>query len=371
MPDGLYIGVLSGTSVDAVDAVLARWSPRLEVLASHSRPYPEELRAEVLALAVPGQDGVDRVGAADVGVGRCFAQAVRELLERAGLPPTAVRAIGSHGQTIRHRPGGAAPFTWQIGDPNIIATVAGIPVVADFRRKDLALGGQGAPLVPAFHAATFRSAGQARCLVNLGGIANVTVLPADPAAPVFGFDTGPGNTLLDAWCRRQTGERMDRDGRWAASGRPIPALLAELLADPYFARPTPKSTGPEYFSSGWLQARLDRHPGAAAADVQATLVGLTAGSIAAAVRPWCDGAGAALYLCGGGARNPELRRALAAVLPGTPVAATEALGVPVDLVEALAFAWLARQHVLGRPGNLPAVTGAARPAVLGGYYPAE
>ena len=370
MSAGLYIGVLSGTSVDGVDAVLARFAPRLEVLASHTLPYPESLRAELLALAIPGQDGVDQVGAADVQVAHCFAQAVRELLVKAGVTAADVRAIGSHGQTIRHRPGGVTPFTLQIGDPNRIAAETGVPVVADFRRKDLALGGQGAPLVPAFHAALFRDAAQDRFIVNVGGIANITVLPADPRAPVRGFDTGPGNTLLDAWCRRHTGDSMDRDGRWAAGGKSVPALLAALLADPYFSQPAPKSTGPEYFSAQWLQATLDRFPGLAAADVQATLVELTARSIAQAVAPWRGAAGAALHLCGGGAHNPELRRTLTLALPGVPVDTTVALGVPVGLVEGLAFAWLARQYELGLPGNLPTVTGASRLAVLGGYYPA-
>ena len=368
MAEGLYIGVLSGTSVDGVDAVLARFVPRLEVRASHTLPYPEELRRELLALAVPGQDGVDRVGAADVRTGRCFAQAVRELLAQAGVAPSAVRALGSHGQTIRHRPGGEAPFTVQLGDPNVIAAETGIPVVADFRRKDLALGGQGAPLVPAFHAAVFRSAAADRFIVNVGGIANVTVLPADPAAPVLGFDTGPGNTLLDGWCRRHTGAPMDFDGQLAARGHSDPAVLGSVLADPYFRQAAPKSTGPEYFSARWLDEHLGRHPGLAVADVQATLVELTARSIAEAVRPLPGGEKGTIYLCGGGTCNPLLRRALQCARPQALLDTTAALGVPVDRVEGLAFAWLARQRVLELPGNVPAVTGASRPAVLGGLY---
>lgn len=368
MPDGLYIGVLSGTSVDAVDTVLARFSPRLEVLAAHTLAYPGDLRRELLALALPGEAEIDRMGAADVRVGRHFARAVSELLAQAGVAPGGIRAVGSHGQTIRHRPGGAAPFTLQIGDPNIIAALTGLPVVADFRRKDVALGGQGAPLVPAFHAAVFRNSTENRFIVNIGGIANVTALPADPSAPVLGFDTGPGNTLLDGWCRRHTGEAMDRDGRLAASGNVVSALLAAMLDDPYFGKNAPKSTGPEYFSTEWLGAHLSSCTGVSPADVQATLLALTARSIASALRQLPGGDKAAIYLCGGGANNRVLRQAIQVAWNAGKVDTTATLGLPVDRVEGLAFAWLARQRLLGEPGNLPAVTGASRPGVLGGLF---
>lgn len=363
--DELFVGVLSGTSVDAVDAALVRFSPRAELVATHTLPYPTELRAELLALTVPGADEIDRLGRADVAVGRHFARTVNELLAAQPGARARVRAIGSHGQTIRHRPDAAVPFTLQIGDPNVIATGTGLPVGGDFRRKDLALGGQGAPLVPAFHAAVFGRPGEARAIVNIGGIANLTVLPADPAAPVRGFDTGPGNTLLDAWCRLHRGEPMDRDGQWAASGRRQEPLLRELLADGFFARPAPKSTGPEYFSLAWLAARAG---GYEPADVQATLVGLTAQSIAAAVQSAVPGGPAGVFVCGGGARNPGLMQALRERLPGGSVDSTAALGVDPAWVEAMAFAWLARQRLLGQPGNCPAVTGAQRPAVLGGWW---
>lgn len=368
-----FVGVLSGTSVDAVDAALVRFAPQPELVATHTLPYPPGLRAELLALATPGENEIDRLGAADVAVGRHFARAVNELLARAGVASAAVAAIGSHGQTIRHRPRAALPFTLQIGDPNVIAVETGLTVAGDFRRKDLALGGQGAPLVPAFHAAMFRQAGVARAVVNIGGIANLTVLPADPAAPVLGFDTGPGNTLLDAWCRRHRGEPMDRDGQFAARGRVREELLARLLADDYFARPAPKSTGPEHFSLAWLEERTG---GFAAEDVQATLVALTARSIATAVAgflAWRGGRGGPalpveVFVCGGGARNPVLMQALREQLGGSRVETTAALGVDPGWVEAMAFAWFARQRLRGGPGNCVDVTGARRAAVLGGVW---
>jgi anhydro-N-acetylmuramic acid kinase len=363
--DELFVGVLSGTSVDAVDVALVRFTPAVELLATHTLAYPPELRAELLALAVPGENEIDRLGSADVAVGRHFSRAVNELLAAQPGAREFVRAIGSHGQTVRHRPKAAVPFTLQIGDPNVIAAETRLPVVGDFRRKDMALGGQGAPLVPAFHEAVFRHTGEARAVVNIGGIANLTALPADLDAPVLGFDTGPGNTLLDAWCRRQLGTAMDRDGRFAASGRVQEKLLAAFLADEFFARPAPKSTGPEHFSPAWLEARV---AGYAPADVQATLVALTAQSIADAVRGTLGGEGVGVFVCGGGARNPVLMRALQERLPECSVDTTAALGVDPAWVEALAFAWLALRRVRGESGNCVAVTGARRAAVLGGLW---
>ncbi len=363
--DELFVGVLSGTSVDAVDVALVRFAPAVELLATHTLAYPPELRAELLALAVPGENEIDRLGSADVAVGRHFARAVNELLAAQPGARELVRAIGSHGQTVRHRPKATLPFTLQIGDPNVIATETRLPVVGDFRRKDMALGGQGAPLVPAFHEAVFRHTGEARAVVNIGGIANLTALPADPGAPVLGFDTGPGNTLLDAWCRRQLGAPLDRDGRFAASGRVQEKLLAACLADEFFARPAPKSTGPEHFSPAWLEMRV---AGYAPADVQATLVALTAQSIADAVRATLGGDGVGVFVCGGGARNPVLMRALQERLPECSVDTTAVLGVDPAWVEALAFAWLALRRVRGESGNCVAVTGARRAAVLGGLW---
>ncbi len=363
-----FIGILSGTSMDGIDAALVRFGPEPSLVASHTLKFPPELRAELLALAVPGENEIDRFGSADVRLGQLFAQAVGELLARAKVAPAQVRAIGSHGQTIRHRPGGAAPFTLQIGDPNVIAARTGIPVAADFRRKDLALGGQGAPLVPAFHDGVFRQPGKDRVIVNIGGIANITVLPGDAARPILGFDTGPGNTLLDGWSRRILNEPMDRDGAFAASGRAQAGFLATLVADPYFRQSPPKSTGPEYFSADWLQHHLDKAGPLTPADVQATLLALTARSIADSIRhlPGLDRPD--VFVCGGGAHNRALMRSLQENMPDSIVAATDTLGVPGDWVEAMAFAWLARQRWLEIPGNSPLVTGAARPAVLGGLW---
>ena len=368
MKPELFIGALSGTSIDGIDVALVRFDPQPTLVASHSLPYPEELRRELLTLCTPGENEIDRLGRADVVVGRCFAQAVNELLAEAALPAGDVCAIGSHGQTIRHRPSGAAPFTLQIGDPNVIAALTGIPVAADFRRKDMALGGQGAPLVPAFHEAIFRKAGATRVVVNIGGIANLTVLPGDAAAPLAGFDTGPGNTLLDAWSRRVLQQPMDRDGAFAASGRVAHGLLDALLADLYFKKAPPKSTGPEYFSVSWLEQHLTHGGHATDADVQATLLALTTQTIAAAIRQSAGNDAPEIFLCGGGANNPTLLTALREQLPRATVDRTDALGVAAGWVEALAFAWLARQRWHALPGNSPVVTGASRAAVLGGLF---
>ena len=367
MPE-LFIGTLSGTSVDGIDAALVRFSPAPALVATHSLKFLDDLRSDLLALGVPGANEIERLGQADVRLGRLFAQAVNELLRQSGVARGEIAAIGSHGQTIRHRPALAHPFTLQIGDPNVIAADTGIPVVADFRRKDLALGGQGAPLVPAFHDAIFRQPGTDRVIVNIGGIANVTVLPCNTSRPVLGFDTGPGNTLLDGWCRRCLNEPMDRDGAFAARGRSRSGLLAALLADPYFHQAPPKSTGPEYFSADWLHRHLVPAGDIAPADVQATLLALTARSIAEAIQQLPGLQKPAVYVCGGGAHNGALMRALQDNLPGSTVAPTDILGLPGDWIEAMAFAWLARQRLHGKPGNSPFVTGASRPAVLGGLW---
>jgi anhydro-N-acetylmuramic acid kinase len=337
--------------------------------APRACPTPPVCGSELTALATPGPGEIDRLGQADVRVGRHFAAAIDALLAGAGVAKTSVRAIGSHGQTIRHRPRLDAPFTLQIGDPNVIAVETGLPVVADFRRKDMALGGQGAPLVPAFHEAVFRSAQRDRIVLNIGGIANLTVLPARADGAVTGFDTGPGNTLLDRWANRVLGEAMDRDGRLAAAGQVRPDLLARLQSDPYFRQPPPKSTGPEQFTLEWLDAHLAAMGEVvSAADVQATLLALTAETIGSDIRRLPGIQAPDVFVCGGGARNPVLMQALQHALPGSKVDRTEALGVPGEWVEAMAFAWLARQHMEKRPGNLPAVTGARRLAVLGGLF---
>lgn len=366
----LYIGLMSGTSMDAVDAVLVDLSAMPRLLASHSLTHDPALKARLLALAQPGPDELDRLGELDVELGRHFAACALALLAQAGVPATTVRAIGSHGQTVRHRPQGDFPFTLQIGDPNVIAETTGITVVADFRRRDMAAGGQGAPLVPAFHEALFRSTQEDRVVLNLGGIANISVLPASATASVYGFDTGPANVLLDGWCFRHTGQAYDADGQWGRAGQVQPALLAALLAHPYFQRPAPKSTGREDFHLAWLETVLAEHDETfTPVDVQATLTELTARSVAEAIQREHVARGR-LLVCGGGAYNGFLLARLAALLPDMVVESTLAHGLPPTWVEATAFAWLAQRTLAGRPGNLPAVTGARGPRILGGIYPA-
>ncbi len=353
----LYIGLMSGTSLDGLDAALVAFSP-LRLVAAHREPYPKALREGLLALCHPGEDEIRRLMAMDAALGRLSARAVSTLLEKAGVDGRKVRAIGSHGQTIRHLPRGDPPATLQIGDPNLIAELTGITTVADFRRRDLAAGGEGAPLVPAFHQAVFP---RGSAVVNIGGMANVTCLLQE----TLGFDTGPGNVLLDAWAMRHLRRPFDEGGRWAAGGEVCERLLQRCLEDPFFSEPPPKSTGRERFDLMWLLERLeglDIPP----RDVQATLAELTALSIAQALAPFpCR----EVFVCGGGVHNAHLMDRLAFHLAPRPVRSTAALGVDPDWVEAMAFAWLARETLNGRPGNLPRVTGASHPAVLGGIYP--
>jgi anhydro-N-acetylmuramic acid kinase len=359
-----FIGLMSGTSADAVDAVLAAIGPcgfRLE--AAHHTPLPADLQESVRALARTG--GLDELGDLDVALGELFADAALALLAQAGVEPASVTAIGSHGQTARHRPRAPRPFTLQIGDPNVIAARTGITTVADFRRRDVALGGQGAPLVPAFHQAVFASPDEARAVLNLGGIANLTLLR--PGQPVTGFDTGPANVLMDAWARRHLGRPWDEDGRWAASGTPDEGLLAAFLGHPFLSMAPPKSTGPEEFGLAWLDEVLAARGGAVGPqDVQATLVAFTTETVA---RSLGDLAVGRLLVCGGGARNSNLLERLAERLGGTRVSTTGEAGIDPGLVEACAFAWLAHRTLAGLPGNLPSVTGARKAAPLGAVYP--
>ncbi len=364
----LYIGLMSGTSVDGVDAALVAIDnagvPRL--LATHQHAFPNDARADIQALMQPGENEIDRKGELDMRLGELFADATRELLRASGRQAREIRAIGSHGQTIRHRPRAGQPFTCQIGNPSVIAERTGITTVADFRARDMAAGGEGAPLVPAFHNAVFRKAGVSRAIVNLGGIANVTFLPKGSGAPVIGFDTGPGNTLLDHWVTHHRGRSHDSNGEWAATGKVVPPLLARLLADEYFSRQPPKSTGREHFHAGWLTSHLSgTEP---VADVQATLSELTARSIADAIRRLLPATADEVYVCGGGTHNTDLLRRLDAALGDIPLASTRVLGLDPDWIEATAFAWLAHQTLGGHPGNLPSVTGAKRAVVLGGIY---
>lgn len=370
----LYIGLISGTSMDGIDAALVDLSDtrRPRTLATHAQPLEDMLRDELLSLA-QGQAGValGKLGELDQRMGLLFAEAANALLAQASVAADEVRAIGSHGQTLHHAPNAPYPFSTQIGDPNLIAARTGITTVADFRRRDMAAGGQGAPLVPAFHNALFAAEQESRCIVNIGGIANITLLPAKGSGTVSGFDTGPGNALMDAWIRAHLGEPFDRNGRWASQAHVDEGLLQTLMRDPFFHRPPPKSTGREYFNIPWLRSQLaafSRPP--APAVVQRTLCELTTRAIAMALAGSGPG-NERVLLCGGGAHNPVLRDALEQALAPRPVEDTTAYGLDVDNVEACAFAWLAMRTVNGLSGNLPAATGAHEPVVLGGIYPGK
>lgn len=354
---------MSGTSLDGIDAVLAEFeadSPRL--LHSLFTPFDDTLRKALLALNRPGENELETSALAGIELARRYADAVTTLLQEAGIAANQVAAIGCHGQTVRHRPD--LGFTLQLNNPSLLAELSGIAVAADFRSRDLAAGGQGAPLVPAFHAGAFRHPARNRVIVNLGGISNLTWLPA--SGNVAGFDCGPGGLLLDGWCERHIGQPFDQDGEWAAGGTVIPALLAKLLTHPFFRLAPPKSTGRDDFHLPWLESRLEA--GNSPQDVQATLLELTAHAVADSIQRFCLGA-EEIYLCGGGAHNGALRHRLGA-LAGLEIGLTDDLGIPADWVEGAAFAWLARQTLLGRPGNLPEVTGARHPCVLGAIYPA-
>jgi anhydro-N-acetylmuramic acid kinase len=360
----LFVGLMSGTSLDGVDAALVEFaSSRAALVHSAYLPLPAVLKAELHALQLPGPNELDRAARAGNELSRVYAQAVFALLQQAGIPPAAIRASGCHGQTIRHRP--EAGYTLQIGNPALLAELTGISVIADFRSRDIAAGGQGAPLVPAFHAVAFGSDTTHRVILNIGGIANLSDLP--PRGVVTGFDTGPGNILLDLWVQRHLGKEHDAAGAWAQGGSVLAEPLAAMLAEPYFARRPPKSCGRDQFNATWLeQFSLQQ---AAAQDVQATLAELSARSIAGAVTRYCPQAHE-LYVCGGGAHNLGLLALLRRHLPQCDVSTTAALGIDPDWVEAIAFAWLAKQTLDGKPGNLPAVTGARGGRVLGAIYPA-
>lgn len=361
----LYVGIMSGTSLDGLDIALVSQEGATRLIASHYVPLPDALRAELLALCASGNDEVARVALAENAWAALAAEGVNQLLSNAGTGAHEVRAIGSHGQTIRHEP--ARGFTVQIGNAALLAERCGITVVTDFRRRDLAAGGQGAPLVPAFHEALFAAQGEAVAVLNVGGFSNLSLLR--PGHPVSGFDCGPGNVLLDAWINACQGKMFDKDGAWAATGTVNPALLRTFLADPFFATTGPKSTGREVFNLAWLHSHLTQHPNLEQADVQATLLELTARTITEALlqaMPEPE----AVFVCGGGAHNRALMARLQALLPASRVASTHALGVDPDWMEAMAFAWLAHCCLEGIPANRPAVTGASGLRVLGAIYPA-
>ena len=366
MQNELFIGLMSGTSMDGVDAVLARFpAGQVEVLAHHHLPFDSALRAELFALNKPqGPDELHRAALAANGVSRAYAEVTLQMLEMAGVSADAVAAQGAHGQTVRHRPRefDGTGYTIQLLNPSLLAERSGVAVVADLRSRDVAAGGQGAPLVPAFHQAVFAQPGRDIAVLNIGGISNVSLLRADGRSS--GFDCGPGNCLMDLWVHAHLRQPYDADGAWAATGTVLTPLLQRLLAEPYFSLPPPRSTGRDLFNCAWLAGYLsgDEKP----EDVQATLLELTAQSIVDSI----SGSPAELLVCGGGALNSTLMARLQALMRGTAVMATDARGLPAMQVEAAAFAWLAMRFMRRLPGNLPDATGAAGPRVLGALYPA-
>ncbi|MGF0242466.1 anhydro-N-acetylmuramic acid kinase [Rhodococcus sp. IEGM1300] len=360
-----YIGVMSGTSLDGLDIALVELSPTIKLIATHYIPMPDALRAELLSLCASGPDEIARSAMAQQNWVQLAAEGIHALLDRQGLKPSEIRAIGSHGQTIRHEP--ARGFTVQIGNPALLTELTGITVVSDFRSRDVAAGGQGAPLVPAFHEALFEEHSGNRAVLNVGGFSNLSLI--EPGKPVAGFDCGPGNVLMDAWIHQQRGDKFDRDGQWAASGTVQPTLLNALLGDSFFQAKGPKSTGREVFNLQWLLQHLSNLPTYAAEDVQATLLELTALTVVESLQH-AQSNTQELLICGGGAHNAALMKRLAGLLPAAQVSSTASHGVDPDWVEAMAFAWLAHCCLEGIASNRPSVTGARGLRVLGAIYPA-
>lgn len=371
----LMIGLMSGTSLDGVDGVLVSFQNgrQPQVLASAELRFPPGVRADFMRLQRSGDDEIHREALAANALARLCADCVAALMQQSGRRAEEIAAIGAHGQTIRHQPGlhDGSGYTWQTLNPALLAELTGIDVIADFRSRDIAAGGQAAPLAPAFHAAAFGHPDEWRVICNIGGIANLTILPprqADAGEGVFGFDSGPGNVLMDAWIGQHRDATYDADGAWAADGKPDEALVEQLLAEPFFAKAPPKSSGRDLFNLDWLDWHLDDERPLAPEDIQASLCELTARSIADACLKHAPQA-RTLIACGGGVRNRHLMARIGAYLPGWKVQPSDELGVPAQEVEALAFAWLAWRHLQRLPGNLPAVTGAKSPRVLGALYP--
>lgn len=363
----LYIGLMSGTSLDGIDAALVNLSDeRVELVAFEYLPFSIEIQRELQQLSAPNAlITLQDFGEMDTRLGHWFAQVVKNLLKRQNLPESTIKAIGSHGQTVYHSPSALFPFSLQIGDPNCIAQQTGITTVADFRRRDIAAGGQGAPLVPAFHEAVFHCETETRCIVNIGGIANVTVLPAELTKTVLGFDTGMGNVLLNQWIQRHCQDCYDADGAWANTGKIDFELVEILKQEPYFELPPPKSTGVDYFSLSWLEKQCDLRK-YKSEDVQASLCYLTAITICEAIKRFAPDV-ARILVCGGGVHNAYLMKLLTENAPCI-VQSTAEFGLHPDHVEAIAFAWLAKQTLNQKTGNLQAVTGAKEAVVLGGIY---
>jgi anhydro-N-acetylmuramic acid kinase len=366
--EGYYIGLMTGSSVDAIDAALVKFDAnQSRLIHSCSTPYPSALRTEVIDLVHGRAASVAVVCALDAQIGKQLALAAMALIDSAGIARDKIRAIGSHGQTVCHQPEHRPAGTMQLGDAAQIVELTGITTVADFRHRDMAAGGQGAPFACAFHAAYLRSSQQDRCVLNLGGIANITVLPADQSAPVIGFDSGPASALLDLWIERHLGEPFDHAGRWAAGGNIERELLNHWLEDSYFAKPPPKSTGRDYFNEHWLSHSPTEN--CSAQDVQTTLTELTAISATAAVRATTPQT-KTLLVCGGGVYNEYLMDRLRAHLPATDVRSTESEGLDPQWMESMMIAWLAARAIHGLPGNIPSVTGAKAARICGAIYPA-
>ncbi len=364
-----YIGLMSGTSLDGIDAGLYDFTEqKTQVIDFYYQAYPVEIKEKIQAISSGSPLSIEKYGELDTQLGEFYAQACLSLLKQSNIEASAIKAIGSHGQTLYHSPNSPLPFSLQAGDPNIICHRTNITTVADFRRKDIAAGGQGAPLVPAFHQALFYNPSKNNVIVNIGGIANITVLPKDVSQAVYGFDTGPGNTLMNSWITQHKNKSYDENGDWAATGEIQSSLLSHLKNDSYFSKAIPKSTGTEYFSEQWLRQKLSTHTQYKAEDIQHTLCQLTAETIAEAIlltAPETDN----IFICGGGIHNKTLMDCLGSSLK-KPILSTEALGVPPDQVEAMAFAWLAKQCIERLTGNLPEATGADSPVILGGIYQA-
>lgn len=375
MDNSFYLGVMSGTSLDGVDLALMQFEPQLKLIAADCTPMPSELRAELTQLLQQGHSSLQRLGELDHRLGLLYADCINTFLAKHQLKPEHIRAIGCHGQTIWHSPNGAYSFTMQIGDANIIAVKTGIDTVADFRRKDMAYGGQGAPLVPAFHRACFFDSNRITAVLNIGGISNVSWLI--PNQTVSGYDIGPGNALMDSWIEQHFGKNYDENGEWASSGKVNNQLLTTLLAEPYFQQPAPKSTGRELFNLSWFEKITQNltvvlpENRLSPADIQRTLLELTAQSIANDLNAQAKPVKLSklLLVCGGGARNGLLMQRLSDLLPEWSVTTTDRYGLPIDYVEAAAFAWLAQRRIHQLPSNLPSVTGASQAVSLGAIYP--
>lgn len=363
----LYLGIMSGTSLDGVDLALVDFEDKPTLIASGFVPMPEDLRADLSTLLKTGESSLQKLGEIDHRLGVLYADCVNEFLAKNQLKARQITAIGCHGQTVWHSPQGIFPFTMQIGDMNLVAARTGITTIGDFRRKDMAVGGQGAPLVPAFHEAIFARPNQFTVVLNIGGISNISVL--DPVAETIGYDVSVGNALMDSWIEKHLGKRYDKNAEWAKTGEVLPKLLAEMLAEPFLKLPPPKSTGRELFNLTWLAKFLEKSPACRAEDVQRTLAEFTAQSVANELQQWQAKENKVLLVCGGGARNPLLMARFQSLLPDWQVATTNDYGIDLDYVEAAAFAWLAYRRMENLPSNMPSVTGAKQAVSLGVIFP--